>query len=168
MKRTEEQPESMEMDISQEEQTFGPTQPYRKPKVTIRESGIPWMIPRSTQPVDYSLPSSRNKKVADALLTSMGRSELIATPIPKDISDSEELKRLEKIEDLKRAERNKLLYPEKGSRVDETLFMTPRKKAIMPGYIRTHVANKYRSINGGEIGPSLNKPDDADGEEPER
>ncbi|CUS15421.1 unnamed protein product [Tuber aestivum] len=135
MKPTEQKPVTKEMDISQA------TESHHKVKESVRESGIPWLIPHSTQPVDYSFPSPRNKKIADALLTSMGRSELIAAPIPKDITDSEELKPLEKIENLKRAERNKLLYPEKESKVDETLFMTNSKVLYMSLKIQRKYTN---------------------------
>ncbi|PUU72586.1 hypothetical protein B9Z19DRAFT_1137189 [Tuber borchii] len=133
--------------------------PFRGPHHIIGASGAAWIKPGSSQPPDPSFDTVRHQKITHALLAELGREDLIPTPAPDDdIIDPKELWEHEKIQSLKRIERNRILYPKRLSPVDETLFMTPRKRAINPTYFRTRVTIMYLTL-GDETMDSTNDPE---------
>ncbi|KAG0138601.1 hypothetical protein HOY82DRAFT_595773 [Tuber indicum] len=117
----------------------------------VGASGVTWVKPVSTQPPDLSLDCGLHKKVTHALLANLGRSELIPTSTPPETNDPMKLLENEQTESRKCSERNALLYPKRLSQLEETIFMTPRKRAINPSYLRTHVANMFRTVCEGDI-----------------
>ncbi|CUS15424.1 unnamed protein product [Tuber aestivum] len=136
----------------------------RKPKLVMGISGVTWAKTKSCQPPDPAFDTTRHQKITHALLVELGASDLIPTPVPKDIRNTRQLLEYEDFESLKRIERNRLIYPERLSPVEETLFMTARKKAMMPSYIRTRVESMYRS-SGGSLSSIENDPEEDSAEE---
>ncbi|PWW79912.1 hypothetical protein C7212DRAFT_307711 [Tuber magnatum] len=117
----------------------------------VGNSGITWIKTRPTQPPDPSFDTTHHKRITHALLTHCGRSELIPTPTPDNIDSINALQDHENMESVKRIERNRLLYPDRLSDVEETVFMTARKKAVVPTHLRKHIAGLYHSVGGRNI-----------------
>ncbi|KAG0138594.1 hypothetical protein HOY82DRAFT_534704 [Tuber indicum] len=106
----------------------------------IGPGGASWIRPKSSQPPDPLFDTLLHRKMTHALLAEWGMEDLIPTPAPADVKDP--LALLEHEDQINSIVQK--FYPDRLSPVDETLFMTPRKKAIIPTYIRTRIATMYR------------------------
>ncbi|KAG0635929.1 hypothetical protein HOY80DRAFT_1139496 [Tuber brumale] len=139
-------------------QGIPPGEGSNAPNYVIGPSGAAWIKPGSSQPPDLSFDTARHRRITHALLTEWGRRDLIPTQAPADIKDPVILWEHMDRESSKRIERNRLLYPKRLSPVDETLFMTPCKKAVIPTYLRTRIANMYRKESDGNMDSVADEP----------
>ncbi|RPB02866.1 hypothetical protein L873DRAFT_322457 [Choiromyces venosus 120613-1] len=100
---------------SLEEKISSPRQLSKEPETPVISSGEAVAIPPSTQVTQSAIYTSitlEHKKITNALLTAMGKGELIETPVPEDLEDAKDIEELEdflKVESLKRMERNDIV-----------------------------------------------------------